>query len=251
MIVPSDIESRRFDLTVGRAAVDENSIDDVVTGLDQFDVVIVRSAAECRYAVQRLAAAPRHHLVPADHLMYWGCRTDAASGPPASLPEGWTIRPAIDVRDVVAVVRASFDHYGSHYSANPLFNPSDVLDGYCEWAADLHASDMVWSYSMYDEFYRPVGVALTDHSGPDPDIRLAGMIPDAQGRGCYAALIQAVNRMASSSGFSGLLISTQSTNIRVMRAWARMGFLPVSTTMTNHMIRGELLDAETPKPSWR
>ncbi len=38
-----------------------------------------------------------------------------------------------------------------------------------------------------------------------------------------------------------LTISTQSHNVNVMRAWSRLGFLPVDTVATMHLVHRELL----------
>jgi GNAT superfamily N-acetyltransferase len=244
MIEASDVESRRFGVVVGRAVVDDTTVDEMLPELAMFDVVIVRSAAECRRVPQRLAGLAHHRLLPADHLMYWECERSAAV-PLPSMPTGWTIDAPTDVSEVVAVVRDSFDRYDSHYAVNPLFDAADVLDGYCEWAAGLYASSQVWTRAMYDDRRRAVGVALVDHSTATPDVRLAGMVPGAQGRGLYSALLGAISRLAATSGAPRIQISTQSTNTRVMRAWARSGFRPISTLATCHLVRSELLEAAT------
>jgi len=125
---------------------------------------------------------------------------------------------------------------------NPLFDAADVLDGYCEWAVAMSADAHTWTLVVYGDDATPVGVALVDHSSDTPDIRLAGMTTDVQGGGHYAALIGAISELAAESGHRRVQISTQSTNLRVMRAWSRIGFLPVSTCATYHLTRASLLD---------
>jgi hypothetical protein len=41
---------------------------------------------------------------------------------------------------------------------------------------------------------------------------------------------------------SALTISTQSHNVNVMRVWSRLGFLPVETLATLHLVRRELVE---------
>jgi GNAT superfamily N-acetyltransferase len=68
------------------------------------------------------------------------------------------------------------------------------------------------------------------------------MISAAQGRGRYAVLLAACAAEAHRRGLSRLIISTQVHNVRVQRAWARLGLRPFAAIETVHAVRRNLLD---------
>ena len=187
-----------------------------------FDVLIVRAPADRSGVAVRLTAVSGFRLLPADHLMVWEravpMRLDSR------LPAGWSIATPQHEHDVVDVVRDSFEGYRSHYAMNPLFDAHDVLDGYCEWAATMYADERVGTLVVLDEHRVPVGVGLLDFAPDTPDIRLAGMRTLVQGHGHYSALMAALADVAEARGATGIQISTQSTNVRVMPRLGADGF---------------------------
>ncbi len=234
-------ESKRFGMNVARVVVQHDRDLDAVAGCaNDFDVLIVRAPADRSSVAVRLTAVSGFRLLPADHLMVWERVVPVRAE--SVLPAGWSIETPQYEHDVVDVVRDAFEGYRSHYAMNPLFDAQDVLDGYCEWAATMYADEQVATLVVFDEHRVPVGVGLLDFAPDTPDIRLAGMRSLVQGLGHYSALMTALGDVAEARGATGIQISTQSTNVRVMRAWAWMDFVPRSTVATYHLTRSSLLD---------
>jgi GNAT superfamily N-acetyltransferase len=238
-VVESPTESARFGLRVGRCELD-GVVDAVglATAADGFDIVVLRYPAENVAAPFELSRLPGFVSYTADHLCYWDWRGPVAD---VEVPAGWRVDQDPDVGDVADVVRDAFENYRNHYSANPLIDEAAALDGYCEWATHL-AAVVGSAFLLRDTSQHGVGVALVDWSAELPDIKLAGMRTSAQRRGLYPVLLHAVMERAVALGHGGLRISTQSHNAKVMRVWARMGFVPVGAVATQHLVRVELLD---------
>lgn len=240
VVEPSPVESDRFGLRIGRCVVPGvDHLDRLAEACEGFDVVVLRHPAEDVHVPVVLAGLTGFRCLPADHLCVW--EWTGAEPPSRPAPAGWTIDTSPTLDDVSSVVRDSFAGYSNHYSANPLLSPSAALDGYVEWAQRLAAADDDAAIVLRDATGTAAGVALIDWRADPPDIRLAGMSTSAQGRGLYPVLIAHVVDLALRRGAHGVQISTQSHNTRVMRTWARLGFLPVRTVATVHLVRSELL----------
>jgi ribosomal protein S18 acetylase RimI-like enzyme len=86
----------------------------------------------------------------------------------------------------------------------------------------------------------PCALAITERKVDDStEILLAGVIPEARRRGIYSELLQGIMGEEARSGISLIRISTQSGNIGVMRAWAKLGFLPYMALNTLHVTKFE------------
>jgi GNAT superfamily N-acetyltransferase len=239
LVEPSPVESDRFGLRIGRCVVTGvDHIDRLAEACEGFDLVVLRYPAENVDVPVVLAGLDGFRCLPADHLCVW--EWTGVEPPSRDVPAGWSIDTSPGIDDVSSVVRDSFAGYANHYRANPLLAPSAALDGYVEWAQHLAAEDDA-AVVLRDAAGTAVGVALIDWRAGPPDVRLAGMRTSAQGRGLYPALIAHVIDLALRRGTDGVQISTQSHNTRVMRTWARLGFLPVRTVATVHLVRSELL----------
>lgn len=238
----SPLESTRFDLRIGRCTLaGPVDVGELAAASGGFDVVVLRYPADALDVPFALAAVPGYRIVPADHLCVW--EWSGAEPPVVEPPPAWTVTPSTDVTDVLDVVRDSFAAYPNHYRANPLLDREKALDGYCEWAAALVEAGDDAATVLRDAAGQAVGIALVDWLTDPPDIRLAGMRSSAQGRGLYRVLLARVLAHAHEGGHDRVQISTQSHNTKVMRAWARMGFRPVSTIATVHLVGEELLAA--------
>jgi GNAT superfamily N-acetyltransferase len=238
-VVASPIESSRFGLRVGRCNLDAPiHLDTLSSACAGYDLVVLRCPADVVTMPAHLTRLSGFVAFTADHLCVWEWQGQQAPRVPA--PVGWRIdRPG--GRDEVAdLIRASFAGYRSHYLANPLIDPAAALDGYCDWAVRL-ADEPGAGVVLRHDAGAAMGIALVDWSGDLPDVRLAGMHPSVQARGLYAVLLGAVIAQSLERGLHGVQISTQSNNVRVMRAWTRMGFVPTATLATYHLTRAELL----------
>ncbi|MGA9275381.1 MAG: GNAT family N-acetyltransferase [Ilumatobacter sp.] len=209
----------------------------LATAAVPFDLVVLRYPAEAVTVAFELSELPGFISFTADHLCYWEWQ---GAGAEAVVPPGWSVDDQPSGDEVTDVVRDSFASYRNHYSANPLLDRSAALEGYCEWAGHLAAADGA-ALLLRDQGGEGVGVALIDWLADRPEVRLAGMRSSAQGQGLYRVLIESVVERAVAQGHSRVLISTQSHNVNVMRAWARMGFVPAKTIATQHLLRAELV----------
>lgn len=255
----SEVESRRFGLTVGRLTIgsqvaetedSRNRVAAAMAAADE-DVLVVRYPGSALGWAGVLAGAGRT-LLPAGSLTYWEVPSAAlaATGPSAA-GKDLRVTGADDIpgesraaalETVTAVVRDSFAGYGNHYAANPLLSSEAALEGYVEWAGgalDGTGQDVLFLW----EGQAPVGVATLAESpdGADLEILLAGLVGAAQGRGWYGELLRAVGLAAQARGRPRVIISTQTHNVRVQRAWVRAGLRPFATVETVHAVRQGLL----------
>lgn len=202
----------------------------------------------------RLAAAVARsgrEVLPAGSLTYWSARaaevvqavpeaTEALSVLPlAAYPGGEQERAAV----VDAVVADSFGGYGNHYSANPLLEPAAALAGYQEWARSSALGDPDDALLLLLDG-EVVGLATLvdgEEPGGHVEVLLAGLRTAAQGRGRYGTLLGGVALEAQARGRHEMVISTQSHNVRVQRAWARLGLRPFAAVETVHAVRPGLL----------
>jgi GNAT superfamily N-acetyltransferase len=248
----SNSESLRFGLSVARLGVgagwnsDFESEDrlgahvrEIIAGASE-DIVIVRAPSNLtRFA--SLVASPGRQLVPAGTLLYWD--KPVAEHEARPLPSGLTAEPlGTDATSRQAALEAltdSFDGYSNHYSHNPLLDPTVIADGYREWAESTLASSEGRAYVLHRDG-RTIGVATTNRSAAHPrfaEIELAGIVSDEQKQGSYRYLLDAVFAGARASGCDTVVISTQSYNTRVQRAWAAAGFRPAGSIDTFHLTK--------------
>src|SRR5690606_14805516 len=180
----------------------------------------------------------------AGSLTYWSAATgDITSPTPVPGLEVDSLSRLPDEAERAAVVEVvvadSFSGYGNHYAANPLLDRDAALAGYQEWArrsALANPDDAL--VLLLDR--RVVGLATlldSDAPGGHVEVLLAGLTTDAQGRGRYGTLFAGIVRAASARGRREVVISTQSHNVRVQRAWARLGLRPFAAVETVHAVR--------------
>jgi GNAT superfamily N-acetyltransferase len=240
VVSESRVESDRFGLRIGRVHVGSDvDVAELESACAGHDVVILRCAADQVGLPFRLLGLRDVCAFTADHLSIW--RWEVSEPPHVELPEGWTVAPSTDSAVVEAVVRDAFSDYRNHYRANPLFDGAAALDGYVDWAHALMRQSVEACAVLVEPTGEAVGVALTDWEQDVPDIKLAGIRSRAQGKGRYGALLAHVMRQARNRERSALTISTQSHNVNVMRAWSRLGFVPVETLATMHLVRRSLV----------
>jgi hypothetical protein len=241
VVSESGVESDRFGLRIGRVRVGPDvDIGELEAACAGFDVVVLRCDAGDVGLSFRLLGLHDFRAFTADHLSIW--RWDVGETVRVELPDGWTVGPSADAAVVDAVVRDAFAGYRNHYRANPLFDPGAALDGYADWALSLMTRSDDACSVLCDQTGDAVGVALVDWSDATPDVALAGIRSRAQGQGRYPALLTHVMELTRARSRQSLTISTQSHNVNVMRSWLRLGFLPIETMATMHIVRRGLLD---------
>ena len=248
-IAASGSESARFGhsverLTVGSGWRDAYTSDELAAELRRLlaasnaHTVILRYPTDAPVVARAVGDSGRT-VYPAGSLLYWERGTDDAEPEP-----GVTVvrSPGISAETLASIrslIADSFRGYINHYSANPLMDERLIAEGYLEWAEStvLDEDNRVF---LLDVDGMPAGVATVE-SPPGSEhweIQLAGMKTDAQGRGDYARLVRGVLASARAEGAARVVISTQAHNVRVQRAWARLGFVPFGSIDTVHLVRG-------------
>jgi ribosomal protein S18 acetylase RimI-like enzyme len=202
-----------------------------------FDVVILRyPSQDVETAAQLLA--PQWEFWQADTLMYFEAPT--ASRQPSPL----LVRLRGDAgKTCESLVSRVFTNYRNHYSSNPLLSSIDVLAAYKDWASRALSSDDGAVYAFTDPSGAALGISVIDTSNEEFDeVLLAGVSPENQGRGVYTAMMRDCLAASGARGKASVTISTQSSNIAVMRSWCRLGLLPIASLNTVHAVRAALLD---------
>lgn len=239
----SAAESARFGLEITRAVVPRDTPVDALPALaasieqSSADIVILRTPAERSDAA---ALTPRgYRALPAGTLVYWEGRLDRVRD--VEPRAGLTTRPvgAADREQVADLIARIFDGYRNHYSADPLLDDALAATGYAEWAERTVLGAQSGSVIL-DDGGSPRGVA-TASSGGEWEIELAGILPEHQRGGLYAHLLRGIHESARAAGAERVVISTQSHNIGVQRAWARLGYEPIDAIETVHLVRDGLL----------
>jgi hypothetical protein len=235
-------ESRRFGLRIGRIAEDEvRDVDRLAAQvedafrLESLDVLILRVPAGTASLPARLASLGGIRAIPADTLLYWEWR----AGPGCS--DATAAEQLTDVDVLEQLVAKVFPGYPNHYVANPLLSAEGALAGYCEWAVTLLGSGGSTCLIVRSEVGAITGFGIIDWTPEVPDVRLAGIMPEARGRGEYRRLVKAMMAHTVSREGARLQISTQAHNIVPMRAWAHLGWQPLRTLTTTHLVREDLI----------
>lgn len=242
---PSPVESSRFGyatdrINVGALVQSTNSLAASVQATIEASnatIKIVRYPSEL-VSLFRDLHLEGTHLYPGGSLLYW-------ESPPLSLvsdegDEGTREVPAAHRNDFAAVIAKvledSFAGYINHYSANPLIPHGAVVDGYLEWAQRTMADPANRVFVAMSDRDDVVGVAVIAVAGRVWEIELASISTAAQRQGKYLTLIGRVLASAKMEGAERVVISTQSHNIGVQRAWSRLGFRPLASIDTVHLV---------------
>ena len=147
--------------------------------------------------------------------------------------------PAAFVDSATAVIADSFDGYLNHYAYNTLVPAAVARDGYVDWARRTVADAAGAAILLRDGEAAIAAATLRFNTGGKAvvaEVELASVVSTEQGAGRYRELWSVVRRMARDSGAERLIISTQASNIRVQRAWARLGLVPLAAFDTIHAI---------------
>jgi ribosomal protein S18 acetylase RimI-like enzyme len=83
----------------------------------------------------------------------------------------------------------------------------------------------------------PAGMAMTQIGEDFAEILLAGIAKNFQAKGLYQQLLQYVATDLRHKEMDKFVISTQSGNTNVQKAWARYGLLPALSIQTVHIER--------------
>lgn len=239
----SAVESERFGRPIARLSLDDEEAAadaSVITRafLDaDVDVLVLRYPARHVSMFAELRRTGAFDLLYADTLQYWEWRSDRP------LPAAAAMLHPGDLERLPDLVRAVFAEYPNHYAANPLLDADAALEGYVEWVVNAVAKGASRFLALDDGAGGSSAFAVIDEAEGRSNVSLAGVHPLHRRRGCYRELITGVMRHARSAGLAGLSISTQAHNATVMSTWSSLGWRPVRTFTTVHLVRSGLLDS--------
>lgn len=247
---PSPVDGRRFGYRVSRAtlpAVDEKRLLREIID-EGVDIAILRAPAGASSRLHRLAKygmAPIH----ADTLVYY--QASLGSHEPRPLRNAdlvFSIAGQADQAELASLVSTTFGDYVSHYHANPLLAPADILAGYAEWALAYCANDSTGRTTWVAR--RQGTIVAFACCSEEPDARtcegvLFGVHPGHAGGGLYGDLIRFTQAHYRGLGYDTMDVSTQIWNAAVQKVWGREGFVfsrAYDTFHVNAMLSaGELL----------
>jgi ribosomal protein S18 acetylase RimI-like enzyme len=239
----SDVESRRFGLSVARLNVPLASSvqdDEIVRVCKEniHDVVVVRYPTDRARVAELFARCDDVISFQVDTLVYFSLKV--SSRPTLILPStDYPIRPATvaDREDLSALFGASFTNYTSHYAANPIFKEQDIRDGYIEWATSYLEQASFETLLARTESDALSGF-ITMKIDPDvAELILSGVHPTYHGQGIYTSLVDHALNVGQLHGVDEVVTSTQVSNFRVIRTWIRAGFTLECSLNTIHFMR--------------
>lgn len=135
-------------------------------------------------------------------------------------------------------VRSVFGDYTNHYASNPAFRAINVAEAYVDWTQTLIQNSNYAVLLQFNSDNECVGMALLDERDKCyTEILLAGIMPNCRREGHYAELLIAISNRSMELAKTTVTISTQASNIGVMRAWCRAGFLPTHSINTIHLMK--------------
>jgi RimJ/RimL family protein N-acetyltransferase len=230
-------ESDRFGLRIFRCDVESVDAVAIARAIEhaRVDVLILRIPAG---QIGDIASLIGQGLAPivADTLVYYDTDLPIAA---ATHEASATLRCATpdDAARLAGMAREIFADYVSHYSANPLFDPEQTLDGYAEWAARHVEADGDSGAWLVERDGAIVGFScysIDRASGVGTGV-LNGILPRARGRGAYRAMLHAMLSEFARMQLWRFEISTQVHNIAVQRVWTSLGLRVRRAANTVHV----------------
>jgi len=236
----SALESRRFNLNVGRLIVpfDDQTSDARLAQLcheSSFDLLIVRASASRNLLANALSNIASHRTIHADTLLYFQKSLSSTSPSPHTHSMG--LLQASEHTAFQQLVRNVFPNYANHYSANPMLDQDLCLEGYVEWASSLIYNDTGHVFVSRTSSGQLASFIAIQGDGKTAEIALNGTAPGSQGSGIYPDLLMFACAQLGTMGFTEINTSTQSSNDKVIRAWIRNGYNYVTAINTFHVIR--------------
>jgi Acetyltransferase (GNAT) family len=154
----------------------------------------------------------------------------------SSSSDAWRVRDA-EPRDREAVARVVGDNMvTSRYHLDPRIDPGRASAFKRVWATNFFAG-LRGQRLIVAEDARGVGaILLVLEKGDRGVIDLIAVDPALRGGGAFAGLIHAW--LAGSPQIASVLVGTQASNVRSLRAYGRLGFRVCSVAYVLHYLRG-------------
>jgi ribosomal protein S18 acetylase RimI-like enzyme len=184
--------------------------------------------------VAQLLATHGEKTIDADPTVYWGTpiRKDVPNRSPANIAIQRIDESALEI--VEQVINSSFSGYRSHWHDNPRTQNIRMEDAYNEWVKNKITNNESRCYLMLVDG-EPAGFAMTETRELVSEILLAGICTQFQSRGLYRHLLAHIENEMFSEKSVELVISTQSQNRNVQKAWDKYGLIPLMTVRTVHV----------------
>lgn len=236
-IVAAPLESRRFGRSIGRLDLrgDERAVE-VASAVAEapYDLVIATVPTVGAQHPGSLSTAPVTARIM-EVRTTWGGTVDPCRATTLTEVVRW------DVTHERLVVRV-FAGYRNHMSRRDDVDPASVGSGYAEWAGRHVGVEGAALLTLDRSGHGEVeGFAAVSTSEPGTTIvDLAGVVPEARGRGVYSRLLDGVEEWAAARGSARIRIATQMDNLAPQRAWARRGWLPERSEWIVHLERADV-----------
>lgn len=237
-VAPGVVESRRFGLQVLNiqcGLLSEDKDDELSEALftNKFDVAVVRYPSSLETFGMRLSSKDLR-VICADSTVYWGI--SVRQGFSNEIPTNVRVQRVNDeyLSQIETVIRSSFANYRSHWHYNSRTSDIRMEDAYFEWVRNKINDAGSNCYLMFLD-NEAVGFALTEFANHFGDVLLAGIARGFQALGLYKYLLTQIEYDMSLAEIQKMVISTQSRNIAVQKAWARYGLIPLMTVQTVHI----------------
>jgi len=238
LVSSGDAESRRFGFRILNAqcgAQSEGRESELSQALSSeiYELAVVRYPVHLE-GVAQLLATHGEKTIDADPTVYWGTpiRKDVPNRSPANIAIQRIDESALEI--VEQVINSAFSGYRSHWHDNPRTQNIRMEDAYNEWVKNKITNNESRCYLMLVD-REPAGFAMTETRELVSEILLAGICTQFQSRGLYRHLLAHIENEMFSEKSVELVISTQSQNRNVQKAWDKYGLIPLMTVRTVHV----------------
>jgi ribosomal protein S18 acetylase RimI-like enzyme len=238
LVSSGDAESRRFGFQILNAqcgAQSEGRESELSQALSSeiYELAVVRYPVHLEGVAQLLATHGKK-TIDADPTVYWGTpiRKDVSNRSPANIAIQRIDESALEI--VEQVINSAFSGYRSHWHDNPRTQNIRMEDAYNEWVKNKITNNESRCYLMLVDG-EPAGFAMTETRELVSEILLAGICTQFQSRGLYRHLLAHIENEMFSEKSVELVISTQSQNRNVQKAWDKYGLIPLMTVRTVHV----------------
>ena len=238
LVSSGDAESRRFGFRILNAqcgALSDGKESELAQALssESYELAIVRYPVHLE-GVDQLLAKHGNKTIDADPTVYWGIsiRNDVPNWLPANVAIQRIDESSLEVAE--QVINSAFSGYRSHWHDNPRTQNIRMEDAYNEWVKNKITKNESRCYLMFVDG-EPAGFAMTETREQVGEILLAGICSQFQSRGLYLHLLAHIENEMLSEKSVELVISTQSQNRNVQKAWDKYGLVPLMTVRTVHV----------------
>lgn len=235
----SEVESRRFGLDIYRGYIDsvdeKELLKDLITA--DVDIAILRLPVEKSTEIHRLGHTGIPYLIADTHVYYQVNLQKLVPPLPKNADLEFLEAMESDSGTLNQLVEAIFPHYKNHYSSNPYFDRTHILEGYKEWARNYLSGEgsnkKVW---LVKRDMQTIGFAIFSFDNAEEcECVLHGVLPEHSGVGVYGDILRFAQSYFKREGFARMITKTQIQNFVVQKAWSREGFSLYKAYYTIHI----------------